>query len=71
MGCDPSLCTPCIEKFPGVLRGDLYHDHALGMDGIVKLNHSEFDPAFSRTLQGLFLQLHPDRGHNPADPAPL
>lgn len=34
----------------------------------VKLNHTESEPAPSRTLQGFFLQLPPDRGRDPTDP---
>lgn len=53
---------------------------ASGLDFAVKLNHAEADAASSRTLRGLFRQLCPDRGHDPADladpadpadPAPL
>lgn len=40
----------------------------LAMAGTVKLNHGESAPAFSRTLQGLFLQLEPDRGSQPCRP---
>lgn len=62
----PEMLT-CIGNILVVLQWD----HASGMYRVVKLNHAELEPASSRTLQGLFLQLHPDRGHDPGDPAPL
>lgn len=71
-GMYPEQVTFCIGNIIlVVLCGDLHCDHASGMSRLVKLNHTELDPASFRTLQGLFLQLHPDRGHDPADPAPL
>lgn len=50
-----------------ILCKDLHGDYASGSYRVVKLNHNELDPASSRAIQGLFLQLHPDRGHDPAD----
>lgn len=65
------LFTLCVGNILVILHWDLHCNHASGIDGIVKLNHAELDPVSSRTLQGLFLQLLPDRGHDTADPAPL
>lgn len=70
-GMYPEQLTLCIGNILVVVCGDLHCDHTSGMYCVVKLNHTELNPASSRNLQGLFLQLHPDRGHDPADPAPL
>lgn len=64
---DPSSAVNTVGNIAAVLRGDLLCDRASGLDSVVKLNHTERDPASSSTPKGLFLQLHPDKGRDPAN----